>query len=183
MSAKLKTLRAGKTLQKGCLLGHYTSTLAGMAAGAQSQRGLLSLQRFKRRKSPFLLLADSVSTALQQAVYLTPALRAMAKQSWPGAVTLVFPAVKNLHPACYQQGKVAVRVDGDVETRRLAKMCGGLLLSSSFNRKGRAVQAVDMRVRYRWRRHLGAILSAQAVTSGQASTIFRLSAGKVHRLR
>ncbi len=182
-AAKLKAIQAAKVLRKGALLGHYTSTLAGIAADAQSAAGIAQLQLFKQRQAPFLLLADSIKTALQQAIYLSPALRRLAKKSWPGSVTLVFPATKRLPSACYWRGCVALRVDGDQTTRTLAKACGGLLLSSSFNRKGKDVAAVNYRQRYRWHKHLKAVLSAQSVTSGQASTIFRLRGSLVQRLR
>jgi len=180
---KLKTLKAAKKLRKGGLLAHQTSTLAGVAAAAHSSLGLKKVQWFKQRHAPFLLLADSVSTALQQAIYLSPHLRKLAKQSWSGAVTLVFPAKQVLPSACYQRGYIAVRVDGDKETRRLAKLSGGLLLSSSLNRKGQAVQQPNMRLRYRWQRHLSGVLQPTQMATGKASKIFKVSGSKVYPLR
>jgi len=183
VSSKLRSLKAGKVLRSGNLIGHQTSTLAGIAASAQSAQGILKAQRFKQRTGPFLLLADSISTALSQAVYITPALRVLAKQSWPGGVTLVFPAKKNLSKACYQQGTVAIRVDTEAETRYLAKVCGGFIVSSSLNRRGKEVRRPNLKLRYRMHRYLFGVLPHKQIPSGQASKIFKIAGKKVTQLR
>ena len=183
ISAKLRTLSIGRKVRSGGLIGHRTSTLPGIAASPYSKKGVLKASFFKQRKGPFLLLADSTETALAQAVYLTPALRKLAKESWPGAVTLVFRARnKQLHPYCFQKGFIAVRVDQDSETRRLARTCGGLLLSSSLNRKGEETKQPDFKLRFRWQRHFSGMLYG-GDSSGAASIIYRLSGSKVSRLR
>jgi len=183
VSSKLRTLKAGHILRSGHLIAHQTSTLPGIAASALSPIGIKKAQRFKQRKGPFLLLADSVHTALSQAVFLTPALRTLAKQSWPGGVTLVFSARRNLAKACYQNGRVAIRVDADVQTRHLAQACGGLMLSSSLNRRGKDVLQPSLRLRYRLHRHLSGVLAPQHEPSGQASKIYKVVGTKVTQLR
>ena len=170
-------------LRSGHLIAHHTSTLPGIAASAVSAAGIKKAQRFKQRKGPFLLLADSVHTALTQSVFFTPALRALAKQSWPGGMTLVFRAKKNLSKACYQQGTVAIRVDADAQTRKLAKACGGFILSSSLNRRGKDVQQPGLRLRYRMHRHLSGVLARQQEPTGQASKIFKVVGEKITQLR
>ncbi len=182
-TAKIRTLKAAKHLRQGHLIAHHTSTLPGMAASAYSAAGIKRLQRFKQRKAPFLLLADSVRTALQQAVYISPHLRHLAKQSWVGSTTLVFPAKQRLHTACYHRGCIAIRVDADVETRRLAKLSGGLLLSSSLNRKGKAVQQSTHKMQYRWKRHLTTAIKSQQSAKGKASQIFKISGSKKKQIR
>jgi len=183
ISAKLKTLQAAHSLKSGQLVAHQTSTLAGIAASASSSTGLAKMLSFKQRNGPFLLLADSISTALQHATYLTPTLRKLAKQSWAGGVTLVFPARKTLAEACYKRGFVAVRVDADRETRRLAKLVGGNLLSSSLNRRGKAVQSPSKQLQYRWHRHISVVLEKKVPHSGQASRIIRIAGNSTRTLR
>ena len=121
--------------------------------------------------------------ALQQAVYISPRLRQLAKTSWPGAVTLVFRAKKKLNPACYQKGYMAIRVDGDAQTRQLAKQCGGLMLSSSFNRQGRAVMPLNISSRMRFHRYVRMVLPGHQSSSGQASTIYKVTSKTVIQLR
>ncbi|MDQ7056974.1 MAG: Sua5/YciO/YrdC/YwlC family protein [Ghiorsea sp.] len=129
------------------------------------------------------MLADSKRTALQQAVYISKNLRTLAQSSWVGAVTLVFKARKHLHPACYQGGYIAIRVDTDDDTRKLAKACGGLMLSSSFNRKGKVVMPLNKRIGFRYHRHINAVLGSVKQAGGSPSTIYKVTAKSVIQLR
>lgn len=180
---KIQTLKATKVLQQGGVIAHHTSTLAGIAASPHSLQGIKKVQRFKQRQAPFLLLADSVKTALKQAVYISPALRQLANASWPGAVTLVFRAKKNLNAVCYHGGYMAIRVDSDRQTRQLAQACGGLMLSSSFNRKGQAVMPLNIRSRMRYHAYIHAVLPSSKPPVGKASSIYKLSTKTVIQLR
>jgi len=158
---KLATLRTVKVLQKGGLLAHQTGTVAGIAAHPKQAKAIKKMQRFKQRKGPFLLLASSKSTALSQARYITPTLRKLAKDSWPGPVTLIFPAKPKYSQACYNKGFMAVRVDTDSESRRLAGMCGGLLLSSSLNRRGKPIMEMNHQLSRRFSAWLDACLASE----------------------
>ena len=181
---KIAAWRAARALKCGCILAHPTGTVAGIAAAPQSLQGIRHLQRFKQRKQPFLLLADSTRTALAQARYIPSRLRHMAKKHWAGSVTLVFPAKPKLHAACYARGKVAVRVDADASCRYLAKQVGGLLLSSSLNRKGKSTLSLQRaHLRHYQRYHIHRFASSASLHGRQASRIYQVSSQKVQRLR
>ena len=132
---------------------------------------LRRLMRFKQRPGPFLLLADSTHTALGLARYFSPMLRQLARDSWPGPVTLVFPARPGLERACYRKGMLAVRVDADPAVRTLARSCGGLLLSSSLNRRGGNVQAANRQTQLRWHRYLGGRIAGQPRLNNPSSIV------------
>jgi len=181
---KLATLRVAKVLQKGVLLAHQTGTIAGIAAHPHCSAAIKKLQRFKQRKGPFLLLADSVSTALSQARYITPALRKLAKESWPGAVTLVLAAKPTYAKACYQKGTMAVRVDSDLESRRLAKLCGGLLLSSSLNRRSKPTMQLNHALYRRFSRWIDVQLPRENSTNSNIpSCMYQVTSSGMKRLR
>jgi len=184
ISAKLQSLKAGKSLRLGGLVAHQTSTVPGIAASAISKQGIKKAQRFKQRQGPFLLLADCLSTALKQAIYIPTALRKLADTSWPGAVTLVFPARQYLHSACYKKRTIAVRVDADVETRRLAQICGGLMLSSSLNRRNQSVKQPCFALKYRWQRFDMKMLAHHKHHECKApSSIYQIKSNHVHQIR
>ena len=171
-------------LQRGGLLAHQTGTVAGIAAYPKHVGAVKKMQRFKQRQGPFLLLADSISTALSQARYISPALRKMAKDSWPGAVTLVFPAKPKYASACYQKGLIAVRVDADSESQRLAYQCGGLLLSSSLNRRGKPTMALTHQLYRRFSAWIDAQLTPKSSTPSKApSCIYHMTHRGLKRLR
>jgi len=176
-------MAAARILRCGGLVAHRTSTLPGVAASPFDAKAVLRLQRFKQRKGPFLLLADSLATAMAWARPTVPGLRRMARQSWPGAVTLVFPGRPGLPAVCYQQGHVAIRVDADPETRRLARLAGGLLLSTSLNRRGGATQVPGRTTFLRLHRWLDGRIAAPATGAGAASQIHRIGRRKAVRLR
>jgi len=179
---KLATLQAARLLHRGGLLGHMTGTVAGIAASPKHPLAPMRLARFKQRRGPFLLLADSSSRALQLAVRKRPLLRRLMREYWPGPVTLVFPALPGLPASCYRQGRVAVRVDADPETRRLARLAGGLLLSSSLNRRKNPTQKPGRRLFLRWHRHLAGCLSGDH-GSGKASKIILIHGEEIRPIR
>lgn len=170
---KLRLLRACRILKQGGIIAHETATLPGIAANPFSQQSVQRLQRFKQRRGPFLLLADSARTALHLARFFSPELRKLARQSWPGPVTLVFAARPGLPKSCYQHSMLAVRVDADAATRRVAKCCGGLLLSSSLNRKGGLVRSADRKSHMRWHSHIDGRVSGLDA-QGRPSSIVRI---------
>jgi len=128
---------------------------------------------FKQRQGPFLLLADSIHTALSLARYYSPELRRLAHQVWPGTTTLVFVGKPGLPACCYQHGRLAVRVDASLQARQLAAVCGGLLVSSSLNRKGGVPVRLERKLVWRSRHCLTASLYGRP-GKGKASTILRV---------
>ena len=173
VGGKLRALRTSRILLRGGCVAHATATLPGIAADPSHQSAVQQLQRFKQRKGPFLLLADSRATALRQARYISPALRKLARSSWPGAVTLIIPAKPGLHAACYAKSSMAIRVDSSEQTRVLAKACGGFLLSSSLNRKGQRCCQPSRKTQLQWHAFLQARLTDES-SSGKASKIMRV---------
>jgi L-threonylcarbamoyladenylate synthase len=171
--SKLAALRAAALLHRGGIIAHHTHTLPGVAANPRSAKAVNSLVRFKQRRGPFLLLADSVQRACGLIRFYSPALRRVIRTSWPGPVTLIIPAKPGLNPVCYRKSTLAVRVDASLQTRQLAAACGGFLLSSSLNRRGGATAEPSRKLRMRWHRHLNAVLPGP-VSTGKASVLLRV---------
>jgi len=173
VASKLRALKASRILRRGGCIAHATATLPGIAADPRNKQAVQRLQRFKQRQGPFLLLADCVATALRQARYISPVLRQLARSSWPGPVSLIIPAKPGLDQACYQQSSMAIRVDRSEQTRVLAKACGGLLLSSSLNRKMKQTSKPERKTQMRLRSFLQGRLAGNSC-SGKASSIMRV---------
>jgi len=169
----LAALQAAILLGRGGLIAHHTATLPGVAAAPLSPKSVARLIHFKQRSGPFLLLADSMATAISLARYCTPELRRLARSVWPGPVTLVFAGKPGLPACCYRNGCLAVRVDAGIQTRQLAAACGGLLISSSLNRKGNSPAQSGRMFFMRSHRFLGGCLNGKA-GSGKASTMVRV---------
>jgi len=153
-----------------------------MAASPLRLQSVLKLQRFKQRQAPFLLIADSMRTAIRHTRYLPHALRRTMHQVWPGNTTLVVPGRPGLPCACYAKGKIALRVDADSTSRQLAKLSGGLILSSSLNRRGQAIQPPNRRLRMRWHRHMNGVI-ADEKQHNTPSRLLLWKVGRFHTLR
>jgi len=160
-------------LRQGGLLAHHTATLPGVAGNPCSPESIAKLIRFKQRSGPFLLLADSIATAMSLARFHSPELRRQMRAVWPGPVTLMFAGKQGLPACCYHKGMIAVRVDGSVQTRQLAAACGGLVISSSLNRKGKKPSQPDLAYAMRFHRFHLTYLAGGAF-SGKASSILRV---------
>jgi len=174
ISRKLNLLRTAAALKQGGLIGHHTATLPGVACLPLMGKGMRRLQLFKQRKDPFLLLADSRRTARRLIRWYPAGLRACIKSAWPGGVTIIVAARPGLPAACYQHGMLAIRVDADAACRRLAQACGGILVSSSLNRKGGRIHRPSHGVHMRWHRFLAG-RAGLGESRGQASEIWRLT--------
>ena len=156
------------------------------AAALPRPDALRRLQRFKGRRGPFLLLTADVRAALRLARRRPPSLRRMMREHWPGPVTLAFPARPGLPDACLRRGRVAVRVDAYAGVRCLCRLAGGLLVSTSLNRRGRPTEMPSRRLRWRWRRHLDGTLPAAGGFCGGGSapsTVLEWRPGSVRKLR
>jgi len=85
----------------------------------------------------------------------------------------MFTGRPGLPVCCYHKGMIAVRVDGSVQTRQLAAACGGLVISSSLNRKGKKTSQPDLTYAMRFHR-FGLTCLAGPLSSGKASSILRV---------
>jgi len=179
---KLRALCAARTLQQGRLVAHNTSTIAGVAASPFCPKAVRKLQQFKQRQGPFVLVADSIRTAVRHTRYLPPPLRRAMRQAWPGNTTLVVPGRPGLPRTCYARGRIALRVDADTTCRRLAALSGGLILSSSLNRRGDNVQTPDWRLRMHWHRHIDGVIYGEK-QSNTPSTLLLWKKDHFHTLR
>jgi len=105
------------------------------------------------------------------------------REDWPGTTTLVFPGRPGLHACCYQKGRLALRVDADPLCRDLAaSVTGGMLISSSLNRRGQPMRNSDRRLRMRWHRYLGGWCRETAPASSP-STMLLLKGSRILQLR
>lgn len=175
-------------LQRGGLIAHRTGTLPGIAALPTHRAAVRRLRRFKQRPGPFLLLADSQHTATSLCTRLPQGLRRTMRQFWPGPVSFILPSARTrqrgLDPACYAGRSIALRVDADAACRYLARLCGGLLISSSLNRRSKQVEHPSRRLRMRWHRHLAdCICDSSRKGEGRASSLLQWRGGRLHALR
>jgi L-threonylcarbamoyladenylate synthase len=143
-------LRAARALRAGQVVAIPTDTVYGLAAAIDQPDAIARLYTLKGRpteKAIPVLIADPAHVSS-----LTPHLSAtaerLARAFWPGALTLVIPALPNLPPGVTTLTSdgiktVAVRVPDNPMARAIIAAAGGALAVTSANRSGRppAVEA------------------------------------------
>ncbi len=142
-------LEAVVALNAGRLVGVPTDTVYGIAAAPWSEEGMNALFDLKGRGSehPVALLAADLEHAHELCV-ISGAARSLAKRYWPGPLTMVLEAARDL-PAWIgdqERGTVGVRVPEHPVALELLNMAGTLAVSSA-NRTAQAPAVSDEEAR------------------------------------
>ncbi len=114
-----------------------TETYYGLACNPFSQRALERLVAIKGREEgkPILLLLGRLDDLLLVAERLPPLGLKLVKLFWPGPLTLVLPAKKNLPKLITAgTGTVGVRLSSLELTRKIAQAFGGPITGTSANK-------------------------------------------------
>ena len=131
-------------LNAGKLVGVPTDTVYGVAANPWSETGMNALFELKGRgpAHPIALLVADLEQA-HELVAITPAAQRLAAEFWPGPLTLVLPAARDLPPWIGDQARstVGVRVPQHPVALDLLDKAGTLAVTSA-NRSGEEA-AVD----------------------------------------
>lgn len=121
------------------LIAYPTETVYGLGS-APSDGGLDALARLKGRppRKPFLLLVSGFEMLQSTGLALNASARAMAREFWPGALTLVLPGGEGRLPARLRgtEGGIAVRWTSHVALAAMIKAIGAPITSTSANRPG-----------------------------------------------
>lgn len=131
--------RVREHLAAGRLLAYPTETVYGLGS-APAEAPLESLSRFKGRpaKKPFLLLVSGREMAEHWGLVFPPAAAALAREFWPGPLTLVLPGGEGRLPDRLRgpEGGIAVRHTSHPLVARLVAGLGYPLTSTSANLPG-----------------------------------------------
>lgn len=128
-------------LAAGRLLAYPTETVYGLGS-APEEAPLGALARFKGRpeRKPFLLLVTGREMAEGWGLVFPPVAAALAREFWPGPLTLVLPGGEGRLPDRLRgpEGGIAVRHTSHPLVARLVAALGYPLTSTSANLPGQA---------------------------------------------
>jgi L-threonylcarbamoyladenylate synthase len=138
--AEAATDRVAAHLASGGLLAYPTETVYGLGS-APTVDAVSRLARLKGRseQKPFLLLISGLDMLHTAGLTLGPAGRALAREFWPGPLTLVLRGGEGKLPERLRgrEGGIAVRWTSHRAVARLIERLGHPLTSTSANRPGR----------------------------------------------
>jgi len=128
-----------RILKAGGVIAYPTETVYGFGCDPRNAKAVAKIFRIKEREKgkPVLMVASSVAQVRKVAV-LTGASLKLAKQFWPGALTLVLPVRSDvtLAKGVSLKGEVAVRVSSSEIVQKLTRRFGFPIVSTSANLSG-----------------------------------------------
>lgn len=128
-------------LERTGLIAYPTETVYGLGS-AVTDAGLSALARLKGRPptKPFLMLVGGIEMLEATGLALNASARTLAREFWPGALTLVLPGGEGQVPDAMRgaEGGVAVRWTSHPGVAAMIAAMGIPITSTSANRPGGA---------------------------------------------
>ena len=177
--------RAAGVILEGGLVGLPTDTVYGLAADATSDDAVAGVFRAKGRppEKPLIALVASQAMAAACADFSAPA-RALAKEFWPGPLTLVLPraARSPLSPLVHQGAPgVSLRIPGNETARAVVEAAARPLTAPSANRSGAPSPLTAAEVAAGLGAHVALVIDGGRADGSLASTLLDLT-GETPRL-
>src|SRR2546425_3199071 len=128
---------AGRLVHGGGVIVYPTDTVYGLGCDPTNEPATERVFAIKGREGkPVSVLCDSLESASRLVRFSGVALR-LAKDYWPGALTIVLPLRAELPELVHQgSGTLGVRVPGSRSCLELIAACGGYLIGTSANKSG-----------------------------------------------
>jgi L-threonylcarbamoyladenylate synthase len=165
---------AAALLQRGGLIAFPTETYYGLGVdpfNAEALRRLFAVKRRAKNK-PVLVLVNNQEQAPLLAADMPDALRLLMSRFWPGPLTLVFPAKKDLPELLTGgTGTVGIRQSPDAAAAKLLAAFGGPITATSANRSGEAAAVTAEDVAAAFGNELDLILDGGRTPGGAGSTL------------
>jgi len=154
-----------------------TDTVYGLAAHPAHPAAVQRLYTIKGRQEsrPIALLAADAVAVAQFGAQIPPAAERLAAKFWPGALTLVL--------TCGNGQNEGFRVPAHDWTRALLAACGGVLRVTSANLSGAMPAASAVAALQDVGLEADLVIDDGASPGGIASTVVRVTAGKMEILR
>lgn len=175
---------AVQEVQRAGVVGYPTDTLYGLAADPRSHDAVARVFAIKGRPDdkPVALIAADVTQA-QGIAELLPAAMHLARQFWPGPLTLVLPTrVALARGVCSSASTVGVRVPDSLVARTLAQLFAHPITATSANRSGQPPTS-DPEIVARTLPGLPLLLDDGPSRGGSTSTMVEVTSAGIRLIR
>jgi len=180
------TLRAAAdTLRAGGVVALPTETFYGLAAAALDAGSVRRIFELKGRpeSKPLLVLVASVAMA-ETVARVGPAARDLMTRYWPGALTLVLPALPTVPSVVTAgTGTLGVRLSPHPIARGLVELLGEPVTAPSANPDGLAPPTSAAGVLVYFPEGIDLVLDGGATPGGEPSTVLDLTTEPARILR
>lgn len=130
---------AAVAMLSGAVIAFPTESFFALGVAANDRGAIQELFHLKRREAgkPIALIAADLEQ-VEQYFYLSPTERRLAKQHWPGPLTMLLRPKNGIDATALGAAKIGVRVPSHALARKLAKAVGAPITATSANRSGEA---------------------------------------------
>jgi L-threonylcarbamoyladenylate synthase len=177
--------QAADVLRRGGVVAYPTDTLYGLAVDPRRDDAVGRLYAAKGRDASTAvpLIAASLEQAQEAATFGDADLR-LAREFWPGPLTIVMPTRTGIAvPVLGDGATVAVRVPSHAVARALAAAFGFCITATSANRSGHRPAVTGAEVAVALEQTIDLLLDAGPVPGGPPSTIVEITATGPRLLR
>ena len=164
-------------LRTGGVIGFPTDTAYGLGADPFHEAAVRHIFEIKGRpdSKPVLVLVDSIDL-LSQVVIVPETARMLARQFWPGPLTLVLPAMPNVPRFLTAgTGTLGVRWPNSEFANRLVRAFGRPVTATSANKSGQKSATRSSEVIEQLGADLEMLIDGGVLPSAEGSTIVEMT--------
>ncbi len=176
--------KAAVIIRLGGVVIYPTDTVYGLGCDPANVDATRRICEIKGRADKPLPLACSDVETARRIVEFNPIAERLAEHFWPGPLTMVLPARVD-YPIWVTHGArtLGVRVPDHQVARRLAKLSGGVIVSTSANKSGEPPPKTAQEAAEQIGEEVDLILDAGPTPLRQPSTILDLSGDELWIIR
>mgnify|MGYP000595485952 FL=1 len=176
--------KAAVIIRLGGVVVYPTDTVYGLGCDPANVDATRRICEIKGRADKPLPLACSDVEAARRIVEFNPIAERLAERFWPGPLTMVLPARVD-YPIWVTHGArtLGVRVPDHQVARRLAKLSGGVIVSTSANKSGEPPPKTAQEAAEQIGEEVDLILDAGPAPLKQPSTVIDLSGDELWIIR
>jgi len=175
---------AAEVIQAGGVVVYPTETVYGLGANAWNRDAVKRIQAIKRRpeNKPVLVIVHSDESVRRLTVAISGAAEALMSAFWPGPLTLVFRAARDVpEELTLGTGTIGIRIPSLPLCLRLAELCGLPITSTSANAAGAPVPPTVAEIESALAPGVDLFLDAGVLPARPPSTVVDVS-GPIPRL-
>ncbi|MGL4970774.1 MAG: L-threonylcarbamoyladenylate synthase [Cetobacterium sp.] len=170
-----------KTLEKNGIIIYPTDTVYGVGASIDSLEGIKKVYAAKERNfnSPLIALLSKVEYIEKIAIVdkeKKSIVEKLAKEFWPGALTIILDKKKNVPDIMVSGGKtVGIRIPALKLAQEIIEGVGGILPTTSANISGETTPRSYEELNEKFKDRVNIIVDGGATPLGVESTILDLT--------
>ena len=175
-----------EALRHGDVIVYPTETLYGLGADALNQAAVDTVFNLKGREAhhPLSVLVANQEMLRTVVAEIAPAAEQLMDRYWPGPLTLILPARKNIpKQLCNTAGGVGVRISSQPIAKLLVKTLGRPVTATSANPSGKEPARTVQEAKNYFADQIAVYVDGGTLTSKSGSTVLEVMEDRIRLIR